>query len=401
MRILRSLRTVLASAGIALLAAGCGGAAALFTGGGIGGTGISFGPIVAFGSIFVNGVEYETADAEIFVDDAPATENDLALGMLVTVTGSVNEDGVTGTASRVDYRTTIEGPVSEVDISADGSGLLVALGQAVETTPATVFDAGDSGIPSLDGLPVNALVEVSGYTDGTGLVVATRLEVEAADWAGEDVEVAGVVQDLVPDIFTFRIGELTVLWSEVTVLPAEPLANGLLVRVFSTRGFDGTGRLIAERIELENDGVVGVGEDGEEVDIRGIVTGPLVDSVFLLNGQPVRLTVATEFDDGTIADVVTGIELRVEGVIEDGEIVAEEIRFGDDFDIDSDSDTDSDSDSDIDSDSDSDADTDTDSDSDSDSDTDSDTDSDSATETDGSDSSADSDTETDSDTNPA
>ena len=394
----RNLLAPLAAMGIAVLGAGCGGAA-LLAGGGIGGTGISLGPIIAFGSIVVNDVKYDTDGAEIFVNDAPATQDDLALGMLVTVTGEVNSDGITGTASRVEYSTAIEGPVSEASISADGSGLLVALGQVVETRPGTVFDPGDSGIPGLDAVPVNALVEVSGYTDGSGLVVATRLEVKAADWSGEDIEVAGAIQDLSAD--TFRIGELTVLWNEVTLLPAEPLANGLLVKVFSTRGFDSSGRLVAERIELENDGVIGIGEEGEgeEVDIRGIVTEGLVDNLFLLSGQPVRVTSETEFDDGTASDLVPGVEVKVEGVVQNGEIVAEEIEFEDDSDGDADSDSDSDDgDSSTDGDSDSDSDSDDgDSSTDSDSDSASDSDTTSDSSTDG-DSDVDTDTDTDSDT---
>ena len=48
---------------------GGGGLAAVSTGGGIGGTGVtSSGTVDGFGSIFVNGVEYETDEAQILID---------------------------------------------------------------------------------------------------------------------------------------------------------------------------------------------------------------------------------------------------------------------------------------------------------------------------------------------
>ena len=85
---------------------GCGGGGsggiADIGGGGIGGTGISStGTIDGFGSIFVNGVEYETGDSEILLDGQSASESSLRLGMVVTVRGTINDDGLTGTAEQV------------------------------------------------------------------------------------------------------------------------------------------------------------------------------------------------------------------------------------------------------------------------------------------------------------
>ena len=81
---------------------GCGGGGAGgvadIGGGGIGGTGISStGTIDGFGSIFVNGVEYETGDSEVLLDGQPASERRLRLGMVGTVRRPSNAGGVTGT----------------------------------------------------------------------------------------------------------------------------------------------------------------------------------------------------------------------------------------------------------------------------------------------------------------
>ena len=65
--------------------------------GGIEGTGrvatssTTVGTITGFGSVFINGVEYETDSSEISTDDNDnASESDLQVGMIVSLTGSVN-----------------------------------------------------------------------------------------------------------------------------------------------------------------------------------------------------------------------------------------------------------------------------------------------------------------------
>jgi hypothetical protein len=88
---------------------------------GIGGTGITaVGEITAFGSIFVNGIKYETTDSTISIDDAAAFENDLRLGMVVKVIGTVNADGLTGTATTVAFDDAVQGPVRNLTPGPDG-----------------------------------------------------------------------------------------------------------------------------------------------------------------------------------------------------------------------------------------------------------------------------------------
>ncbi|MGB5455735.1 MAG: hypothetical protein WBO18_07160, partial [Gammaproteobacteria bacterium] len=90
--------------------AGIGGSGVLPTGGFV-----SSGTVTGFGSIFVNGVEFETGSSTFNVDGNPdGVEGDLAIGMRVTVTGSVNADGITGTANSVEYDDEIQGPISDL-----------------------------------------------------------------------------------------------------------------------------------------------------------------------------------------------------------------------------------------------------------------------------------------------
>ena len=51
----------------------------------------STGTITGFGSVFVNGIEFETGSSSFDVDDNPSSsEDDLAIGMVVTVVGGVS-----------------------------------------------------------------------------------------------------------------------------------------------------------------------------------------------------------------------------------------------------------------------------------------------------------------------
>src|SRR2546429_2841283 len=119
----REFTTIVAAA--ILLLASCGGPTQL---GGIQGSGspvVAYGPIAGFGSIFVNGVEYATSNAQIRIDDQPGTESQLLVGQVVTVVGSVNSDGTTGTATQVTSSGDVAGPLTHID---NAGGTVVVLG---------------------------------------------------------------------------------------------------------------------------------------------------------------------------------------------------------------------------------------------------------------------------------
>ena len=108
--------------GLLIGLAGCGGGSGGGGLAGIGGTGVvASGSITGFGSIFVNGVEYEIESGTCEVDDRIVSGNcqaNLRLGMVVTVEGTVS--GSTGTASRVVFDSAVEGPVSGLTTGPDG-----------------------------------------------------------------------------------------------------------------------------------------------------------------------------------------------------------------------------------------------------------------------------------------
>ena len=90
-----------------------------YGGGGQSGSGRAFGEITAFGSIFVNGIEYSTTTATITINGVVQPVGDqsaLKVGMAVLVDGTVNPDGLTGTATTVDFLGDLEGTIDAAPV---------------------------------------------------------------------------------------------------------------------------------------------------------------------------------------------------------------------------------------------------------------------------------------------
>ena len=141
---------------------------------GTGTTGVSntSGVITGFGSVYINGVEYETDNASITIDGSQSAETELGVGDVCALQGSVNADGVTGTASAIICTDELEGYVLDVSSLIDGIGTMNVMGQIVTVTTDTVFDSDTKA--SIADLIAEDIVEVHGYTDGTGNIFAAK-----------------------------------------------------------------------------------------------------------------------------------------------------------------------------------------------------------------------------------
>ena len=295
------------------------------------------GTITGFGSIFVNGVEYETGGASIMIDDNPGTESDLAVGMVVELTGSAS--GTTGVALSINASDELEGIVQSNSVVA-GTGTMVIMGQTVTVDLNTLFESKVAGVTTIDQVAAGHIVEVSGYGDGSGSVFATRIEVKAPDLATylvdhpNGVEVKGTVSNLDPAMQTFDIGSMTVSYAGAIVDNDVSLAMDLFVEVKSIAGIDGTGVLVASKVELENNGMRGrQGDDGEELEIKAVISTAFDGTRFSMDGTTVIVDTSTTFRSGDSSGLLAGSLVEVEGSFNAaGELVAEKIKFEDEGD---------------------------------------------------------------------
>ena len=134
------------------------------------GSTITTGVITGFGSVFVNGVEFETDDSSFSLDDGDdgvENEDGLAVGMVVTVTGTVHADGMTGSAKHIEFDDELEGIVNTNSVGADDTGTMTVMGQTVIVRTTTIFESDVAGIDSIDQVAAGNVVEVSGFSSGT------------------------------------------------------------------------------------------------------------------------------------------------------------------------------------------------------------------------------------------
>lgn len=244
---------------VALALAGCGG-----SGGGTGGAGTTTrGPITGFGSVWVNGIEFQTGSAthrkmlDTGEDHSGGMQDCtvLSVGMVVTVHHGSGDDH----ATEIEYEDNLKGPVQYLN---NTDNTFEVLGQKVRYSGKTNVKNGpiDNGF----------VVEVSGLTAGDNVIDATYIEVRMG--GSSEYEIKGYVFSVGSDN-TFRLGPLPGI-STVTVditgvhphdIPGGVLAAGQFVEV-KTRSA-ATGRFPNATIratEVEGKEDIGHSEDRED-----------------------------------------------------------------------------------------------------------------------------------------
>ena len=330
-------RLVLALLYCLLLTSCKAGGGSMTAGGGIDGTGImSAGVVSAFGSIVVNGTDFDTSKAEVIINGELVgvgddfVQDNLEIGMVVTVEGRVMEDG-SAVADRVIYSANVAGPVESVSGTDPDTNEkeIVVLGQIVVVNFITKFKPDTFGF---DSLALNDVVEVSGYLDDTGAIRATFIEKTGVFSSRIVVEVKGHVMNLQNSGLekTFEINDLTVNYTSIAGdLPEGIPAEGLFVEVEGRLDMLG-GEMIATEIELADE--LG-GDDGDEFEIMGFVTEIISENgiiKFKIGNQEVHADLDPEvvvYVDGDPGDIALGQKLEAEGSLEGGILTAWEIEF--------------------------------------------------------------------------
>ncbi len=313
-------RKTLLAASIAMLTA-CGGSST--TPAGTTAAGTSSGVITGFGSIYMNGIEYFTDGATTSVDGVLSTETTLGVGDVCVLKGTINADGVTGVATSVICNDELQGAVVELPVT-DTAGNVTSInvmGQTITINLDTVFDS-DTTLTIAD-LVVGDIVEVSGFSDGSGNVLATRVETKAA---GDDNELKGLVASLDETAQTFKVGALTIDYSSASSMPV--LVNGLLVEVKTSSAITGDASagfvMSASKIEIEEADDVD-DKEGDEKEVQGMVTDITATS-FKFNGKLVELA-SLELDGFDVTSLIANSMITVKGSVDaNGNFIVQELE---------------------------------------------------------------------------
>ena len=256
----------------------------------------SVGPISGFGSVILGGIEYATSGAQIHIDDQSATETQLRVGHVITLRGTVNADGKTGTATDIAFVSDARGAVTTVDIA---NGTFTVLSQTVRVNDATLFDEGIQPA-ELAGVQVGAIVQVSGFENAAGELIASRVEPAAAP---AELQVKGTVQTLDSVAHIFRINSLTIDYSAATL--SGTLANGNDVVVRGS-ALASNGALLASRVQILGAPAAAANDRGQ---INGVVTSFASAADFMVGNQRVLTDASTEL---VLHGATIGVNVRVE-----------------------------------------------------------------------------------------
>jgi len=296
-----------------LTVGGCEGASFDF-GGGVGGSGLVWGPMgdePSCEDLLVDQVCFDSSTAVVTVNGEPATIDDLEPGMVLAVEGELNEAGDAGTAAVVDYNSLLTGTIENVDLD---NAVLQVLGDTLLLDKESrlvgfTLSAGSTGLD----------VEVSGLVDAGGMIRVTRIARRPG--VSTELTTAGTLRLLDIGAQTFRVRGLEIDYSSAIVsgVGGSP-ANGLLVRV-TLAGAPSSGSAVATSIRLVEplrDRLA-----NQSVVLRGLVTSlqPDLKRLVLDRAHSVRIGKNTEFVGSRADELAVDQRLRVKGRITDSKAI--------------------------------------------------------------------------------
>ena len=300
--------------------------------GGIGGTGISQGPITGFGSFFVTETEWEVGPGgEVEIDGENGfSQSDLELGWVVEVEGERSADGSTGTATRVVFDDSIEGPLDAQPQARTGDTTFLIFGQRFIADRTTIY--ANTNFDAFRTLVAGSVVEVSGQPQVDpvlgSLVRATRVEPRGgvAQPSVTEVELKGTATNSIGT--QFDIGPVTV---RLNVAPCGPpqldppgLDLGANPFVEAKGIFLGPDEMCAQQVELEDER-----RDADNFEFEGFVDSvpTPTNTSFSLSGTLVDASGAdVEFRPSDLI-VEAGMRLEVEGNLVNGTLVARQVKL--------------------------------------------------------------------------
>ena len=277
---------------------------------------ISGGVVGGFGSIYVNGVRYSTDTAEFVNDDNESLingEQHLEVGHYVWIEGTINDDGATGVANVVIYDVNLKGAVSIID---PPNRSFTVLGRTVKINRDTIFD-NDFAIAELSGLTVGENVEVSGFDQPDGSLLATRIELQNLS-APAELKVEGIVTQVNLLNRTLLIGTQAIDFSNAVInfSPSKQqwievygdldLQNVIIARVIQVEAHQTDYGLAATNSPNTS-------KSNTRISVEGSVTEVNAGSGFSVNDYPVITSASTLYIGGSHTDVKLASRVLIQG----------------------------------------------------------------------------------------
>jgi len=275
------------------------------------------------GSVILNGIHFDDSKA-IVRDDRNRSSAQLANGMVVKLRGR-SDDGLTGLADGIAVKSEARAVIQSIDAGASPQRFVTG-GLIVLVDSQTVY----ANVAGFAALAVGQRVEVHGLRDDLGDLHATR--VEAVGVADGPDELRGAVAGLNTALHQLTLnGTVTVNYAGATFVPPgtneSALGVGVIVEV---RGSISGNVFTAAQVVIEDleDADFG-GNPEEKQEVEGFVSGfSAHPGTLQVNGRTVQTTSATQFANGSAADLANNVEVEAEGTINSaGLLVATKVEF--------------------------------------------------------------------------
>jgi len=227
-------------------------------------------------------------------------------GKLVAAKDNMTRNHETGFADQRRFISQVKGRVDYV-----GGGIMIVIGQYVDITHNPTFTSKMKDIAGIHNIPIDAMADVSGYSDTMGNIIATKVILEDHMVNSTDVmQVEGTIQELDLIGNSFMIGDQLIYFGPSS--EDFTLENGMNVAVHMS--MDSAGDLHAVKIEKD----ISYYNEDEDVKISGRVKGNLnIDGTFMINGQNAKLAENVKYENGlTSTSIVNGAILKVEGYLD-------------------------------------------------------------------------------------
>lgn len=261
----------------------------------------------------VNGVEFNTDNANVLVNGDSGTKDEIKMGQVVDIRGT--SSGTEGTGSDVLFSNQMTGPVSGVTTEFSSgvlsSATMTVFSQTITVDGNTITEPADLDLSSLQ---TGSIVEVSGMPDGAGNIAATFIESKPT---ASTFNIRGIVSNAAGSAFTLTPGPngnpLEVSLGAGAQLPAN-LQDGAFVNVrINPAAFTDlqANSIPAQSISIENPQMPAEGDlvflDGFAMNISG--------NSFTIDGMPVSA--------GTQNVPSPGSRVAVHGTFTGGVLVAD------------------------------------------------------------------------------
>lgn len=283
--------------------------------------------VMTKGSAIVNGVRFEDTAANISIDDTPKAAAALQNGMVVKVVGSVNDDGINGTAQRIKALVEARGRPTLVSASANPQSLVLH-GQTVFVDDQTVY----SNLADFNAITTPTMIEVHGFRDTAGRIRATRIEANTMQMGDHAMdEIRGVVTGGTgTNPATFSLGAQAINAGAAAIVPAgASYQNGSVVELYCTQPCFALGVFQASRLKVEDAQDAGFRPaSGQRMEAEGLISGfgghP---GNFSVGTTPVTTTSSTRFEAGVATDLANNAKVEAEGSWDGTRLVASKLEF--------------------------------------------------------------------------